>query len=169
MVDEAPVKSTGRAQGKTAREVAVDLALAKASTVADTQPDALVIGADQMLACEGRWLDKPGNLDEARASLALLRGQAHELHSAICLVRDNHLVWQHVATARLIMRPFSDHFLDWYLAEMGDQAFESVGVYRLEGIGLQLFSEVKGDYFTILGLPLLPLLSALRQHGALAI
>jgi septum formation protein len=126
----------------------------------------LVIGADQMLDCKGVWFDKPADRRQARAQLVALRGRTHVLSSAACVYRDGQRLWHAVQQARLTMRPFSDEFLDEYLSAVGDDVTGSVGAYRLEGLGSHLFARVEGDWFTILGLPLLPLLDFLRGQGA---
>ncbi|HET7595036.1 MAG TPA: Maf family protein, partial [Stellaceae bacterium] len=120
---------------------------------------------DQMLDCAGTWFDKPHDRADARAQLVALRGKRHELVSAVTVVRNGAVIWHLVDRPRLAMRAFSDDFLDTYLAALGDEALASVGVYQLEGLGAQLFERVEGDYFSILGLPLLPLLDFLRGHG----
>lgn len=167
-VDEAEVKAAMRAEGASAAMVAEALAELKASRVARRHPGALVIGADQMLACEGQWFDKPAGREQARRHLQALRGRAHELTSAICVVSDGRRLWHHREQASMWMRDFSDAFLDRYLAETGPETLESVGAYRLEGPGVQLFRHIDGDFFAILGLPLLPLLDFLRGHGVVA-
>jgi len=164
-IDEGEVKASMRAEKATAEMVAETLAEMKASRVARRHPGALVIGADQMLVCEERWYDKPESVDEARKHLQALRGKQHALVSALCVVRNDTRIWHHREYARLTMRPFSDAFLDDYLAMSGPEVLESVGAYRLEGLGIQLFSKIEGEYTTILGLPLLPLLDFLRGHG----
>jgi len=141
------------------------LARAKADAVAAIQPSHLVLGADQTLALGNVRFSKPASRDEAVKQLRALRGQTHALHSALALVRDGKVLFELVDTARLTMRDFSDRFLDDYLDMAGDVALGSVGGYQLEGIGIHLFERVEGDYFTILGLPLLPLLAYLRQNG----
>jgi nucleoside triphosphate pyrophosphatase len=141
------------------------LARGKALAVAAAQPGRLVLGADQTLARGGKRFSKPVGRDDAAAQLRELRGRTHELHSALTLVRDGAALFDCVDTARLTMREFSDRFLDDYLAMVGETALTSVGGYQLEGIGIHLFERVEGDYFTILGLPLLPLLAFLRQNG----
>jgi septum formation protein len=141
------------------------LARAKAAAVAGNHPGYLVLGADQTLALDATRFSKPKDRVEAVAQLRTLRGQTHELHSALALVRDGEVLFELVDTARLTMRDFSDRFLDDYLDMAGDVALSSVGGYQLEGIGIHLFEEVEGDYFTILGLPLLPLLAYLRRSG----
>lgn len=143
------------------------LAEAKARRVAAGQTGALVIGADQVLDCAGRRFDKPASPAEARRHLEFLRGREHRLVNGLCVVRDDALLWRHESAARLEMRSFSDAFLDDYLAESGPEILESVGAYRLEGRGIQLFSHIEGDYFEILGLPLPPLLDFLRSQGIL--
>lgn len=167
-IDEAEVKSSLRAVSAPASAVAESLAELKAQRVSRRRPQALVIGADQMLECAGTWYDKPRDLVEARAQLLALRGRRHDLLGSAVAVRDGVRLWHHNERARLTMRPFSDAFLDGYLAQAGDDALQSVGGYRLEGLGAQLFHRVEGDYFTILGLPLLPLLEFLRAQGVLA-
>lgn len=164
-IDEDAVKDSVRKAGGDAGEVAETLAVLKAHRVSLRHPGAFVIGADQMLQCGGVWFDKPADAAHARAHLTTLRGKTHELISALCVSRDGQCLWQHRATARLTMRDFSDAFLEGYLARIGDKACLSVGAYQIEGPGAQLFSRIEGDYFTILGLPLLPLLDFLRNHG----
>ncbi len=149
-------------------DVAQLLARAKADEVAATVPGHLVLGADQTLAHGNIRFSKPADRAGAAAQLRALRGSTHELHSALALVRDGELLFAHVDTARLTMRDFSDDFLDRYLDMVGEAALASVGGYQLESIGIHLFERVEGDYFTILGLPLLPLLDFLRQAGFVA-
>jgi septum formation protein len=167
-IDEDEIKRTLRYERASAAEAAETLAVLKATRVSRRHAGALVIGADQMLECGDAWFDKPADLDQARAQLGALRGKDHLLISAVAAVRDGALMWHFVDRARLRMRPFSDVFLEAYLREVGSDACGSVGAYRIEGKGLQLFSEIAGDYFTILGLPLLPLLDFLRNHGVVA-
>jgi septum formation protein len=144
--------------------IARHLAQAKAEAVGTTLPGRLVLGADQTLALGATRLLKPANRLEGAEQLRALRGNTHELHSALALVRDDEILFSCVDTARLTMRDFSDRFLDSYLDMAGAAVMASVGGYQLEGIGIHLFERVEGDYFTILGLPLLPLLSFLRQN-----
>lgn len=151
-----------------AADAALVLARAKAVAVAARQPGALVIGADQMLEHGGRWLDKPSSRAAAREQLLALRGGTHHLVSAVAVARDGTVLWQHVAAASLTMRVFSEAFLDAYLDRAGAGIWHSVGAYHLEGLGVQLFSTIDGDFFTVLGMPLLPLLETLRAEGALA-
>jgi nucleoside triphosphate pyrophosphatase len=166
-IDEAAVKeSLGDAKAGPA-EVAETLAELKARRVAPRHPGKIVIGSDQVLECEGRLLDKPGDLATARRQLKDLAGRTHRLISSAVALRDRARLWHHTGEARLTMRNFSDEFLDGYLARAGEGVCESVGAYRLEAEGAQLFSRVEGDYFTVLGLPLLPLLEFLRAQGAL--
>ncbi|MHA1567519.1 MAG: Maf family protein [Alphaproteobacteria bacterium] len=163
-VDEAAVKEAMAQEKAPPAAVAELLAETKAQQVSRRHPQALVIGADQILACNDVLFDKPADLDHARAHLMALRGRGHFLHAGICVVRDGQRIWHHNDTAELTMRQFSDAFLDSYLAATGAQSCQTVGAYQLEGLGAQLFSKIRGDYFTILGLPLLPLLDFLRNH-----
>ncbi len=167
-VDEAAIKESARAEGIPPGEAAMLLAEAKAQRIARRHPEALVIGADQLLVCDGRWFDKPPDMAAARAQLLALRGRPHELMTAMVCWRGGQRAWQHLARPRLTMREFSEEFLDAYLVAEGEAVLGSVGAYRLEGIGVQLFSAVEGEHGAILGLPLLPLLGFLRQHGVLA-
>jgi len=161
-VDEDAIKE--RFAGSDIDDLAINLAAAKANAVSIERPDAVVIGADQILSCEGARFDKPRDMDEARANLKIFHGRTHRLHSGIVLAQDGEIVWHHSAHADLTMRAFSDHFLETYLATVGDKVLTSVGCYQLEGPGIQLFENISGDYFTILGLPLLPLLDELRRR-----
>ncbi len=164
-VGEAAVKAAMRGQGAGADEVALALAAMKARQV---QADgAAVIGADQVLVCDGQWFDKPPDLASARAQLMSLRGRTHTLMTAVACVRDGTELWRCLARPALTMRHFSDCLLDAYLSLEGEAILSSVGAYRLEGPGIQLFDRIEGDHAAILGLPLLPLLGALRQHGVL--
>lgn len=167
-VDEAAIKEAAQAEGIAAADAAIILAEAKAERIGRRHPEALVIGCDQLLVCEGRWFDKPPDLAAARAQLLALRGRRHELVTAVACHRHGSRIWQHVATPRLAMRDFSDAFLDAYLAMEGERVTTSVGAYRLEGPGVHLFASVQGEHAAILGIPLLPLLGFLRQHGVLA-
>jgi septum formation protein len=144
------------------------LARKKAESVASSFPGRLVLGADQTLARGNKRFSKPANRAEAAEQLRELRGRMHELNSALALVRDGELLFDCVDTARLTMRDFSDRFLEEYLDMAGRAALASVGGYQLEGVGVQLFERVDGDYFTILGLPLLQLLAFLREKGFVA-
>lgn len=164
--DEDTAKHSLLAAGATPKDVAEALAEAKALKISRSRPG-LVIGADQTLDLDGRLYDKAESAEAARARLVELRGKAHRLHSAVVVAKDGAPIWREVVTATLTMRNFTDAFLDEYLALEGQAALGSVGCYRLEGPGAQLFSRIDGDYFAILGLPLLGLLSLLREHGVL--
>ncbi len=165
-VDEDEVKLSLKAERATAAQCAETLAELKAQRISRRHAGALVIGADQMLDCNGVWFDKPEDLEHAAAHLTALSGKEHQLLSAVCVVRDGQRLWHHNEVSRLTMRALSDDFIRDYLAAVGEEALKSVGAYQLEGRGAQLFASIKGDYFSILGLPLLPLLSFLRGHGA---
>ena len=164
-VDETQLKAAQ--PGAAPRRIAADLAAAKALHVA-RRSDGLVIGADQTLDLDGRLFDKPTSLTEARTQLLALRGRSHQLHAAVTVAQAHEVLWEAVETVTLTVRPFSDAFLEAYLAQEGVHLLGCVGAYRLEALGGQLFDAVEGDYFTVLGLPLLPLLAFLRRCGALA-
>lgn len=164
-IDENALKSALRAKGAEAGRAALALAEAKALRVSVRHDGVLVIGADQMLVLDQRWFDKPESAAEAREHLLALRGQRHELVTAVCVARDGAVLWRQVERPSLVMRNFSDTFLDAYLATVGDDVLTTVGAYRLEGRGVQLMARIDGDYFSILGLPLLPLLDFLRGQG----
>ena len=166
-VDEESVKRAARAEGARAAETAFLLAEMKAQKVAARNPRALVVGADQILVCENIWFDKPGNLQGARTQLKALRGRVHDLETAVVCYRGGARQWCHVSRPRLTMRGFSDAFLETYLAAERDEILGNVGAYRLEGRGAQLFEQIEGDFFSVLGLPLLPLLSYLRHARVL--
>lgn len=163
-VDEEKAKQNLRAAGLSPRDQAARLAELKALSVSRGR---FVIGADQILAMDGETFDKPADLEQARAHLQQLRGREHTLITAAVVACDGEIVWRHVEIPRLTMRAFSDAFLDAYLARAGEGALSSVGAYQIEGFGAHLFERVEGDYFSILGLPLLPLLAFLRENGAL--
>jgi septum formation protein len=165
-IDERALEDTQGADPDPG-EVAMILSWKKASTVSFSLPARLVIGADQTLALGSLRLNKPQNRDEARAQLLMLRGQSHTLYSAVTLVQDGCVLFETVDTARLRMRDFSARFLEEYLEAAGPTVTESVGGYQLEKLGVHLFERVEGDYFTILGMPLLPLLAFMRQKGFL--
>lgn len=167
MVDEAAIKEAAQAEAIPPADAALMLADAKAERIARRDPEALVIGCDQLLVCEGRWYDKPADLAAARAQLLALRGRSHELVTAVVCHRRGGRVWQHVALPRLVMRDFSEAFLESYLALEGDAVLGSVGAYRLEGPGVHLFARVSGEHSAILGLPMLELLAFLRHHQLL--
>jgi len=167
-VDESLIKTAEKTKKSSSSELALILALAKARAVSKRYPYSYVLGADQILECDGFFFDKPQTLNDARTQLIALRGRDHQLINSLVVVKDNQLQWQHTAIARLTMRNFSESFLDTYLAAVGDAILGSPGGYHLEGMGSQLFETIDGDYFTILGLPLLPLLAYLRQIHILA-
>jgi septum formation protein len=164
-VDETAVKAGMLAEGAKPRDVADALAELKARRVAGRMPERLVLGADQVLACEGRLHDKPEDVAAAREQLVALRGRRHELFSAAVVFEGGRPVWRHVGRAQLTMRPFSEAALEAYLAREGDAVLGTVGSYRLEDGGAELFSRVDGDVFTVMGLPLLELLAFLRTRG----
>lgn len=164
-IDENAIRRSVRAESGDAAAAAALLADSKAIEVSRHHGDALVIGADQILDCDGVWFDKPVDLQRARDDLLALRGRTHQQLSAVSVVRNGVPLWRYVETANLTMRDFSDDFLDDHLAAVGDAVLASAGAYQLEGPGVQLFSLIEGDYFAILGLPLLPLLDFLRQQG----
>src|ERR1700689_4659018 len=157
----------GEASAMPAAEIAGLLARAKASLVAKSSPGQLVLGADQILTLDGKRFAKLADRAAARAQLRAFAGRTHELHSAVALVQDATTLFQHTNTARLTMRSLSDAFLDRYLDFAGAAVTTSVGAYQLEGPGIQLFERIEGDYYTILGLPLLPTLNFLPRHGSL--
>ena len=166
-IDEDAIRAGLEQQGAGARDVADVLAEQKARRVSARRPGALVIGADQVLEIEGEILTKPGGTEAARAQLRRLRGRTHRLFSAAVICRDGQPQWRHVGVARLTMRDFSDAFLEDYLAEAGASIHGCVGCYQLEAVGIRLFSRVEGDYFTVLGLPLIELTNHLYQSGFL--
>lgn len=163
-VDERAIEENLPLAGRDPVSVARHLALAKAIEVSQRYPGAYVIGCDQTMSLGDRIFHKAASVGEARDTLTQLRGKAHFLNSAVCLVRDGELLWSEVVRACMQVREFSDAFLDGYIKRNGEMILSSVGCYQLEGEGIQLFDAIGGDYFTILGLPLLPLLEALREH-----
>lgn len=165
-VDEDSVKASLLADGHGPRDIADALAELKALRVSRAKPG-FVIGSDQTLDLDGTLHDKASDIDAARERLKLLRGRTHKLHSAVVVAKEGAPIWREVVTASLTMRDFSDAFLEDYLATEGPYALGSVGCYRLEGPGAQLFSRIEGDYFAILGLPLMGLMDLLRRHGEL--
>ncbi|MCX7685348.1 MAG: Maf family nucleotide pyrophosphatase [Acetobacteraceae bacterium] len=167
-VDEAAIKQAAKAEAIPPRDAAVMLAEAKAERISRRHPEALVIGADQLLVCEGEWFDKPADARAAEAQLARLSGRVHELVTAVVCHRGGLRVWQHVAAPRLAMRALRPEVIAEYVAAEGDAVTRSVGAYRVEGLGLRLFRRIEGEHTGILGLPMLPLLGFLRQHGVLS-
>lgn len=166
-LDEDALKAALLADGLDIAAIAERLAEAKANSIASRHQGVLILGADQVLVHKGEMLDKPASRGEAVAHLRRLRNSRHELLSAAAIVLDGETLWHHAGRASLQMRNISDGFIENYLDQIGAKATESVGAYQLEGIGAQLFEHVEGDYFTILGLPLLEVLSFLRQRGVL--
>jgi septum formation protein len=157
-----------RAASRDARAAALLLAVEKARVIAEQRPGRLVLGADQTLALDARRFSKPPDRAAAVEQLQSLRGRTHALNSAVAVMRDGDVLFEHVETARLTMRKFSDEFLQEYLERVGDAALTSVGGYQLETLGVLLFERIEGDYFTILGLPLMSVLGFLRRDGCLA-
>jgi septum formation protein len=156
-----------RANLQSAGAVAVLLAREKATATAKLRPGRLTLGADQTLALGAERFAKPADRTAARAQLRALRGRSHELHSAIAFVQDGKVLYEYVGVARMMMRAFSDEFLENYLDAIGQDVTTTVGVYQIEGLGIQLFDCIEGDYFTVLGLPLMEALAFLRRRGCL--
>lgn len=167
-IDEAELKASLKQEGAPAARAAEALAEMKAQRIAGRFPGRFVLGSDQMLECDGDWLDKPETRERARDQLKKLRGKTHSLITSAVLVRDGARIWHTTDRAELRMRDFSDAFLERYLDQAGEDVLQSVGAYQLERLGAQLFERVTGDFFTILGLPLLPVLAILREHGLVA-
>ena len=165
-VDEASYRTSLRAEGVPVRDQAMQLAELKAMRVSSAR-GGLVIGGDQMLALGNEAFDKPADLAEARSHLTRLSGKSHTLETAIVVCEDGRPVWRHLARPRLTMRPLTPEFIEAYTEQCGDSLLSTVGAYQLEGLGSQLFSSIEGDYFSILGLPLLPLLDYLRVRKVL--
>ena len=166
-VDEEALRDAMLAEDAGARDIADALAEMKAQKISAKRPEALVIGCDQVLNLQGQLLTKPDSPETARAQLMAMRGKRHELLSAAVICENGKPVWRHVGVVRLLMRQFSDAYLDDYIARNWDSIRHSVGAYKLEEEGVRLFSQVQGDYFTVLGLPLLELLSYLTLRGDL--
>lgn len=167
-IDERAAEKPLVEAGAHPADIAQLLAEVKAMDVSEKNPGKLVIGADQTLGFGDKRFNKPIDDDAARRQLLELSGNSHQLHSAIALVKDGDTLWRHVSTATLTMRPFSPEEIGRYMAHVGDNVRSSVGCYQLEGLGVQLFEKIEGDYFTILGLPLLPLLGYLRDEQGLS-
>lgn len=164
-VDEDVLKE--KLRGKSVEDIALALAIAKAQAVSSVNPGALIIGADQILECEGQLFDKPLGRAGAAQHLQTMRGKLHRLITAATVVQGGEILWQVTDDVHLTMRDLSDEFIESYLDQAGEDVTASVGAYRLEDIGAQLFNRVEGDFFTVLGLPLLPLLEFLRRQGIL--
>ena len=167
-IDEAPIRDRMRAENIPIRDQAMKLAELKALKVSQGRAG-LVIGGDQMLALNGLAFDKPRDLAEARTHLEALSGQSHHLETAIVAAENGQIVWKHLARPKLTMRPLSAEFITFYIDQCGEALLQTVGAYQLESLGSQLFSGIEGDYFSILGLPLLPLLAYLRVRGLLVL
>jgi len=165
--DEAPLKRPYLDAGHSGSALAAALAEAKARAAIEMNPDAIIIGADQVLACEGQVFDKAADMTAAKDILRRLAGRCHELHVAVCVLGPDGVPWRHESVARLWMRPLCDDFIARYLDRAGREVLWSVGCYQIEGRGAQLFERIEGDHFTIQGLPLLPLLGYLRKTGLL--
>ncbi|MFI0846706.1 Maf-like protein [Mesorhizobium sp. IMUNJ 23232] len=166
-IDERAVEAPLAGSGATPEEVAEILAVAKATEVSERHPGALVLGCDQTLSLGDRLFHKPRDMEDARRHLLALSGKTHHLNSAAVLLRDGDVVWRTVSVARLTMRTLDPAYIGQHLARVGQKALQSVGAYQIEGEGIQLFDKIEGDYFTIVGLPLLPVLAALRDLGAI--
>jgi septum formation protein len=166
-VDERALEAPLRGSGVSPEDVALVLAEAKAVDVSGKKPGALVLGCDQTLSLGDEVLHKPADMEGARRHLLALSGKTHQLNSAAVLVRDGEVLWRHVGIANLTMRSLDPAFIGRHLARVGDKALGSVGAYQIEGEGIQLFEAIDGDYFTIVGLPLLAVLAELRKLGAI--
>lgn len=166
-VDEDSVKAAFKAEGGSAMDAAIALAELKARRISLRRPGALVIGADQMLECGDVWFDKPVDQINLKAQLLALRGKTHRLISACVAMRNGERLWHAAPHADVTIRPFTYDFLEWYVEAGGPALLNSVGGYQIEGVGAQLFSKVSGDWFTVMGLPLYPLLDFLRQQKLL--
>ncbi|WP_027682332.1 Maf-like protein [Rhizobium leguminosarum] len=166
-IDERAVEAPLERAGAKPDAVALVLARAKAEEVSSRFPDSLVIGSDQTMSLGDRVFHKPKDMADAASHLQALSGVTHRLNSAVAIVSDGVVLWEHLAHAELTMRPLTAEFIARHLARVGERALSSVGAYQLEGQGIQLFEKIEGDYFTILGLPMLPLLKELRELGAI--
>ncbi|RWO83039.1 Maf-like protein [Mesorhizobium sp.] len=166
-VDERALEAPLQGSGISPEDVALVLAEAKAAEVSERKPGALVLGCDQTLSLGDEVFHKPADMEAARRHLLALSGRTHQLNSAVVLARDGAVLWRHVGVASLTMRKLDPAFIGRHLARVGAKALSSVGAYQIEGEGIQLFERVEGDYFTIVGLPLLPVLAKLREFGAI--
>lgn len=166
-VDEAAIKDSMLAENSRLQDIADALAEAKALRVS-RQTDGFVIGADQIMVMDNQLFDKPKDMDEARERLLSMRGKRHELIGAVVICENGRPVWRHLSKTKLWVREFSNEFLDWYIEQEGEALMKSVGAYRFEGPGAQLFEKVEGGFFAILGLDLLPVLDYLRVRGVIA-
>lgn len=166
-VDERTLEAPLKGSGVSPEDVALVLAEAKAVDVSEKKPGALVLGCDQTLSLGDEVFHKPADMEGARRHLLVLSGKTHQLNSAAVLVRDGAVLWRHVGIANLTMRKLDPAFIGRHLAHVGDKALASVGAYQIEGEGIQLFEKIDGDYFTIVGLPLLAVLAELRKLGAI--
>jgi septum formation protein len=164
-VDESAIKFRCRNDYRSVEDTALALAQAKAAEISDEMPGALVIGADQILEQDEKWFDKPRDRAEARDHLNKFSGKSHRLITATSIIKNANVLWHRIDSASLQVRLLDDQFIETYLDAIGDDALLSVGAYQLEGRGIQLFDSIDGDFFTILGLPLLPLLAFLRQRS----
>ncbi len=166
-IDERAVEAALSVDDMLPEDIATLLAESKAKQVSNLESGAMIIGADQVLALGDERFNKPVDMDAARRQLLALSGKTHSLHSAVVCVKDGETLWRHVSTAHLTMRAFDGVTVGRYLARAGEDALKSVGCYQLEGVGIQLFDRLEGDYFTILGMPMLPLLAFLRDRSLL--
>ncbi|TIX92983.1 Maf-like protein [Rhizobium sp. P44RR-XXIV] len=166
-VDERSIEAPLERNGASPDAVALVLAKAKAKEVSDRFPGSLVIGSDQTMSLGAQVFHKPTSMADAENHLRTLSGKTHRLNSAIALARNGDIIWEHVSHAELTVRELSPDFIHRHLSRVGEKALSSVGAYQLEGEGIQLFSKIEGDYFTIVGLPMLPLLQQLRELGAI--
>ncbi|RWN01606.1 MAG: Maf-like protein [Mesorhizobium sp.] len=166
-VDERALEAPLKDSGISPEDVALVLAEAKATEVSERKPGALVLGCDQTLSLGDKVFHKPADMEAARRHLLALSGNTHQLNSAVVLARDEAVLWRHVGVASLTIRKLDPAFIGRHLARVGAKALSSVGAYQIEGEGIQLFEKIEGDYFTIVGLPLLPVLAKLRELGAI--
>jgi len=166
-IDERAVEAALAGSGATPEDVAAVLAEAKAVAVSERHPDALVIGSDQTLSLGDEFLHKVADMEAARRQLLRLSGRMHQLSSAVVLAGQGEAIWRHTSVAHMTMRKLDPAAIGRYLSDVGDAALGSVGCYQIEGRGIRLFEKIEGDFFTIVGLPLLPLLAALHDKGAI--